>query len=233
MAENIWNPDFAGKKAAAEKLEAFGFQSEKDFWICHRQLADGSLILTVAVSKENLHQVQAEVKDAETGDPFNFYRKDEDGSYSGQIWCEAQSVLEAVADSCFVSDPFKSDQAKRLEKWIRQTWQAEPEFPFRSYPDYAVWRHEKSRKWFALLMPLPLEKIGFTGEKGKQTAEILVLHLPPLTDAAAVIDHKTCFPAWHMNKKHWYSIILDAGFSDEDLIRRLQESFSSTSGSAR
>ena len=41
----------------------------------------------------------------------------------------------------------------------------------------------------------------------------------------AMIDKKRYFPGWHMNKKHWYTIILDGSVSTEEICSRIDESY--------
>ena len=33
------------------------------------------------------------------------------------------------------------------------------------------------------------------------------------------------YPGWHMNKKSWYTIILDDGIPDDEICRQLDESY--------
>ena len=40
-----------------------------------------------------------------------------------------------------------------------------------------------------------------------------------------MIDKKRYFPGWHMNKKHWYTIILDGSVSTEEICSRIDESY--------
>lgn len=46
-----------------------------------------------------------------------------------------------------------------LEKYITEEYGAEAEFPWEKYPDYSVYRHKGNRKWFALIMNIPKEKL--------------------------------------------------------------------------
>lgn len=40
------------------------------------------------------------------------------------------------------------------------------------------------------------------------------------------IDHEFTFPGFHMNKKHWYTIILDERMKDEEILSLIEESHS-------
>lgn len=47
-----------------------------------------------------------------------------------------------------------------LERYILETYQADSDFPWKKYPAYQVFRHRRSRKWFALVMEVPENKLG-------------------------------------------------------------------------
>ena len=38
-------------------------------------------------------------------------------------------------------------------------YKAEPEYLWRRYPDYAVFRHEDNQKWFGIIMDIPRSKL--------------------------------------------------------------------------
>ena len=49
---------------------------------------------------------------------------------------------------------------KELEGYILDTYGIEPDYPWKDQPDYAVFRHPANRKWFALIMRIPVDRIG-------------------------------------------------------------------------
>ena len=93
--------------------------------------------------------------------------------------------------------------------------------PF-STTDATVLRHRQSRKWFGLLMDVPLKKLegGDDGRKGQKsgekaqnspTASILNLKADPLLER----DGRVILPAYHMSKKHWISVVLERAERDQ------------------
>ena len=72
------------------------------------------------------------------------------------------------------------------------------------YPDYEVLRHEGGGKWYGIIMDVPRNKIGLEGDKA---IDILVLKGKP-EDVVHICDMKGFAPAYHMNKKHWFTVIL-------------------------
>lgn len=56
--------------------------------------------------------------------------------------------------------------------YIQENYGIEPDYPWIEYPDYAVFRHNGNKKWFALVMGVPKNKFGLPGcenlQKGTQ-----------------------------------------------------------------
>lgn len=105
--------------------------------------------------------------------------------------------------------------------YAAKTFQTAPDHPWSRYPEYAVLRHAQSGKWYALLMTLPRAKLGLKGAGNVQVVNLksgrvldLLLHSAP----------GSALPAYHMNKKHWITIVLDDVFPDDEIYALLDES---------
>jgi len=40
-----------------------------------------------------------------------------------------------------------------------------------------------------------------------------------------LLSNKSYYPGWHMNKKNWYTIILDGSVETEEIYKRIDESY--------
>ena len=110
---------------------------------------------------------------------------------------------------------------KRVFSYIKEKFGAQGERVFDKHPEFAVFRHAKNRKWFAVFMRVDGGKLGL---KSGVALEILNLKCKP--DLAAILrDVDQILPAYHMNKKHWISVCLDAVPREqiEDLIEHSRE----------
>ena len=59
------------------------------------------------------------------------------------------------------------------------------------------------------------------------TTKVKVLNLKYSTDKILdIIDNKNIFPAYHMNKKHWISIVLDKNIKLETIKELIDISYS-------
>lgn len=88
--------------------------------------------------------------------------------------------------------------------FIEKTYSAPPERLWLKYPNYCVFRKSENQKWFAVIMDVDCKKIGLD-EEGK--TDILVLKGSP-DDIVHIVEAKGFCAAYHMNKKHWYGVIL-------------------------
>ena len=70
-------------------------------------------------------------------------------------------------------------------------------------------------------MKIKYRQLGLTGDE-----EVWVVNMK--ADQAEIpnhIDKKSIFPAWHMNKKHWITVLLTAATDFEKLCELTQKSF--------
>ena len=52
---------------------------------------------------------------------------------------------------------------EELEAYIRNHYATLPDYPWADTPRAAVFRHASNRKWFALVMEVPRDKLGLAG----------------------------------------------------------------------
>ena len=80
----------------------------------------------------------------------------------------------------------------------------EPDYPFEDDFDTAVLRHSDNRKWYALVMHVSRRKFG---QDSDEVIEVVNLKLPTeMFGSFGASDG--VYPAYHMNKLHWISVLL-------------------------
>lgn len=99
-------------------------------------------------------------------------------------------------------------------------WGDEPDFPFDRDDVSAVLRHDRNRKWYALLMRLPYRRLGL--ERDGET-DILTLKADPLL-VDALVKRPGFRRAYHMNKTRWVTALLDGGLTMDDVVPLLEMS---------
>lgn len=55
-----------------------------------------------------------------------------------------------------------------------ESYNADTDYPWRSYPNYQVFCHASNRKWFALIMDVPKVKAGSTWRRNNGCSQFQV-----------------------------------------------------------
>lgn len=118
-----------------------------------------------------------------------------------------------------------ASQRERIVAHLQDVYGAEPEYLWMKYPNSAVFRHPMSRKWFALMMDIPQSRLGLPGER---VVDVLVIKCDPLL-IGALLSEPGFFPAYHMSRSQWISVMLDGDVPDERILPLLEMSYDSVS----
>ena len=100
-------------------------------------------------------------------------------------------------------------------EYCLNTYGTSPDYPFDEDFVTAVFRHPDNRKWYALAMRVPRSKFGLASG---EAADVVNLKLPTeMFGSFGASDG--VYPAYHMNKLHWISVLLPD--APDDVIRFL------------
>ena len=114
-------------------------------------------------------------------------------------------------------------QRGRITQYIQDTFGTEAEYLWADSPGNAIFRHPASKKWYAALMRVLPEKLGLpSGE----ALDIMDIKCDTIM-IGSLLSTEGFFPAYHMNKNHWISIVLDGSVSDDQIIPLLELSYDS------
>ena len=119
---------------------------------------------------------------------------------------------------------------KSVETYIREQYGIEPDFPFENDNVTAVFRHKENRKWFALIMNVRRERLGFEGDEPVDCMN-LKIDDPMLHDM--LVHEEGIIPSYHMNKRHWITVLLDGTVSDDKVFELINVSFFATASKAK
>lgn len=104
---------------------------------------------------------------------------------------------------------------EELFAYCAERYGTEPDYPFSSDYETAVLRHKESRRWYGIVMHIPKSRLGIPSE---DTADVLNLKLPTELLGSFEADVGV-YPAYHMSKLHWASILL--ADAPDDLVEFL------------
>ena len=113
---------------------------------------------------------------------------------------------------------------EELEAYILNHYSTEADYPWADTPRAAVFRHVGNRKWFALVMEVPRDKLGLVGTK---KLDIVNFKCDPIL-ISSLRGETGIFPAYHMNKASWITATLDGSVPAETIELLLDVSYELT-----
>ena len=114
--------------------------------------------------------------------------------------------------------------------YIKKKYKVSPEFPWRKYPGNAVFRHDDNQKWFALIMDVEGDKVGVSGA---DYVDVINLKVDDMFFRDMIIQEDGIMPAYHMNKMHWITVLLDGTVPEERVKGLIGMSFMSTASAKK
>ncbi len=208
---------FLKRRLIPSKLRAYGFEH-----------LDGEYRLTCTLDDYILHVTldrhgnpDTALLDMETLEEYALYKTAAEGSYVGYVREMVREKMQEIVDRCSESAVFRQPQTERLLTHAAEVYGNEPEFLWKETPQNGILRRADSGKWYAALLTVPQSKLGLASQA---PVEIVNLHANPEA-VAGVLSRPEIYPAWHMNKKSWFTVILDGSISDEELFAHLSESY--------
>ncbi|MBR4054995.1 MAG: MmcQ/YjbR family DNA-binding protein [Clostridia bacterium] len=211
---------FKNRKVNTGKLLEYGFVLDAGVYVYKVPLVGGQMELTVEVSHDG--EVATTVEDAAFGEEYVLHLVPHaEGAFVGQVRTEYGDILDDIAKKCFDLHIFREDQSRALIRHVEETYGDKLEFLWEKLPMAAVWRRKDNRKWYATVMVLKASKLLPDGDG---MIEVMDLRIDP-KDVDSTVDGRRFFPGYHMNKRHWYTVILNGSVPTEELFLRIAESY--------
>ena len=211
LLERIFN----NKVFIKEKLLQFGFLENNEILTYSTSLLDKQFNLIVVIKGLKIHS--AVLFDNFSNEEYTLHLVESaEGKFVGKVREEYERILNDISNKCCEKIHFSFKQTVMISEWINNKYNDNPEFLWEKFPNYAVFRNSKTQKWYALICDIDYSKI----DKNK-SGKIEIINLK--TDKNTIKDFLNLegfFPAYHMNKKTWISLVLD-GTIKNDCIKEL------------
>lgn len=110
-------------------------------------------------------------------------------------------------------------------KYIEKKYKAKPEYLWRRFPNYAIFRHSDNKKWFSLIMDVEKEKLGLVG---KSKVYILNIKMDDVEFRDALIGKKGYFKGYHISRGNWVTVLLDGTVNVKEIYNLIDISFLAT-----
>ncbi len=211
---------FRNKIFNKKKLLEFGFKESENGLIFSAKIFDAQFDLIIIVKE--MKTIETKLIDSSSKEAYTLHLlKGANGKFIGNIRNEYEKFLNKVADNCCDDIYFNSIQANRITEWIKQKYNSSPEFLWDKFPRCAVFRNYDTRKWYGLITDIDYSKL----DKNK-SGQIDVLNIKVDKDEIqSYLKLKGYYPAYHMNKRSWLSVVLDDSVADEALKTLIDRSY--------
>ena len=211
---------FENKKVVPEKLLACGFFAVQNGYEKEIALMDGQFLLRFTV--DGAGGVTTELFDTASEEEYVLHLVEEcGGAFVAQVRQAYRAELGKLSANCFETDRFRENQTGALTEYIVKTYGAQPEYLWDKTPNACVFRRSDNRKWFAAVLTVKRDRLGLSGSNEEEIVDFRVdpAELPNL------IDHERYFAGYHMNKKHWATVILNGSVPQDELFERIDKSY--------
>ena len=114
--------------------------------------------------------------------------------------------------------------------YIKKKYKVSPEYPWPKYNSNAVFRHLDNKKWFALVMDVTGDKLGLDCP---DYISVINLKIDDMFYRDMLIEQHGIIPAYHMNKQHWITVLLDGTVSEDRVFDLIDSSYAATASAKK
>lgn len=200
-----------------EKLLQYGFREEAEKLIYRKEILDSSFFIEIVFVNS---QLLIEVYDIEFDEIYSLFSVDSAvGETVQNIREHVEKLLSSILGLADESGKINSE----IIDYCNNKYGGNHVNPFKKHPDILAFINEKN-KWYALMSNVEYNKLNKTSNI---ITKVKILNVKYPTDKILeIIDNKNIFPAYHMNKKHWISIVLDKNIKLETIKELIDISYS-------
>ncbi len=214
---------FEGYFPDLDTLAAAGFVREDEDWVLHGEILFGHFDAVLRISPQR--QLHLAVRDSSGEEYALIHVESATGDFVEHVRNACCAWLTEVRDKCFVKRLFTSDQAERLAAILRKRYGDTQDDPWNGkYRGHMVFRRKNGRKWYALAMNIDGKFVGFPGIR----RDILVVRAGE--KRVPLLLGRKGFPAYHMNRAAWVTILLDDCVTDDEILAELEAARTLLSG---
>ena len=203
------------------KLQKYGFTEKESSYTASFSFLDGQFIAHLVFTNGHM---EARCLDACTMEDYIPIRRSGVlGEYASKVKEEYTAILLQCKKACSIPQTFHLPQSNRLVSYVQSSFGESVHFLFKNDTDTGVFLNEKNQKWYGIIQYIDGTKLGL--EEGKK--EILNVKTD---EVSSLLQKEGFYPAFHMSKQHWVSVILDDTVDDETLHSLIHTSRAFTAG---
>ena len=223
--DSFINKIFKNKVFNKDKMLNFGFKQKGGKFVYRIFLLDNQFELTVTVS--GLNNIETKLTDCATGDLYTLHLvKTAAGTFVGEVREAYENSLNLIAAHCCNETYFIYPQSNRIADLIKEKYSDIPEFLWEKLPYCGVFRNQKSQKWYGIIMQIDRSKLD---KNRRGEIECLNIKLSP-EEVLELQKENGFYPAYHMNKKSWITVVLDETLKDATIMELIEKSYNFSAG---
>lgn len=208
------------KKANIKKLEQYGFKKNKDIYFYSTDIMNGEFILNISVINEN--KIQTEVIEKAFNEPYTLHLvENAQGTFVGQVRSQYNKIIDEIKEKCFEINAFEWEYSYKILDYAKEKYASPAEYLWPKFPRNAICRRQDNQKWYFALLSVQGTKIGLDTD---EIVELIDLRAP-VAEVPDLLKQKNIYPAYHMNKKHWITIILDGSMPLKEIYEFIDKSY--------
>lgn len=118
----------------------------------------------------------------------------------------------------------------KIFEYVKKKYKTTPEYLWKRYPTYAIFRHSDNNKWYGIIMRVTADKLGLPGN---EQVDILNVKINDTLFMDMLLQQEGYFRGYHMNKASWITILLDGTVPFDEICERIDESFLNTASTKK
>lgn len=215
---NIEYETFKKSKIDYNKLIDYGFNKDNNIYTYETNILNNTMKCLINIKDD---KINGTIIDLTTDLEYTNYRLNNiTGEFASSVKTAYQDILNDIKEKCTTKELFIMPQSNRIATFIKDKYDVSPEFLWKEYPDFGIFRNYNNQKWFALVMNIPKEKIV---KKSKGNVDVMNLKLD--NEVNDYLKIKGICPAYHMNKKYWITVMLDDTLTDNEILDLVIKSY--------
>ena len=211
---------FKKYKLKEEKLIEYGFVFNDGIYSFKKLINNDEFELIINIENK---VIDGKLIDKDFNDEYEQINYDLSSGFIEKLKKECEDILLDIRSNCYYKEDFIFNQSNTISRYINEKYNVKPEYLWGSEPGFGVFRNPNNNKWFGIIMNINKNKII-----GNDNKEIEVINLMLHDKTNFYLNNKNIFPAYHMNKKNWVSIILEESLSNDEIINLVDISFNNS-----
>ena len=197
-------------KLSEDRLINFGFQFEENILFFRKNILNDTFRMEIKLINKYF---EVEVYDLDFNEVYSLFSVDSaNGEIVTAIREEVKDVLEKIL--CLESIMYED-----VLRYVKERYNSTIVKPFKTNPDIKALVTAKN-KWYALFLDIEYNKLK---KDSLVDSKVKIINLKHISSKISdITDNRNIFPAYHMNKNHWISVVLDNNI-DIEYVKELIE----------